>query len=57
MTPIRILVLGTGGMAKNHVAAFNAIPDNGYLYIPMLDHEPLRNLLKEFAPLLHRVQS
>ena len=26
MKPIRILVLGTGGMAKNHVAAFNAIP-------------------------------
>ena len=26
MAPIRILVLGTGGMAKNHAAAFAAIP-------------------------------
>ncbi|MDE3078716.1 MAG: Gfo/Idh/MocA family oxidoreductase [Paracoccaceae bacterium] len=26
MQPIRLLVLGTGGMAKNHVAAFQAIP-------------------------------
>ncbi len=26
MTPVRILVLGTGGMAKNHAAAFTAIP-------------------------------
>lgn len=26
MTPIRLLILGTGGMARNHAAAFAAIP-------------------------------
>ena len=26
MQPVRILILGTGGMAKNHAEAFAAIP-------------------------------
>ena len=37
-TPIRMLVLGTGGMAKNHVTAFNAIP--GVTVVAGVDTRP-----------------